>query len=860
LETLYINIAPDDFAQIEAKRQEALEHWILLTSGADFVDATLHVGRGPVIPVELRLKGDWGDHYVGDKWSFRVETQGDHHLWGMAVFSLQDPGTRAYLNEWLFMAHLRAEDVLSVRYRFVHVVQNGAYKGIYALEEGFSKELFESLQRREGVIIRYDEDLVWAYRVAYANDELVPRGVNEFHLIDEFDSNRINTDPTLSAQRDAAVGKLRALWTGEQPASEVFDIETMGKFLALTDLWGARHALIWHNVRFYYNPVTTRLEPIGFDTQPLAGGATITLDSLDGLRQSLAYGEKKGAPSPLQRAYAAYLWQFSQPAYLAWLQDRFGVEFMALREALRPEFGPAEDDTETPYVLEAPWNVLAQRQAALRELLSPYQTVYAYVLSPMPDQSTSRHPPLHIPLEIGNLLDLPVEIVGLLHSRNPHEMIPIRPEWLAADASEEASGEVAISPPDSPNVILPALASDATSIPYTRLHIPLQTLGIEPGAATTPLTPSSAIASLPDLQIVTRMWGLTRTITQTVIPRYPPPLVQGPLPPRPTLEEALDQHPYLQLYSGVSVGDLTQHEQDRNQHEQILHIASGTHIISGNLVLPEGYGLYLGPGTTLRFDVDNFLFADGPLIFEGTETMPIVLQPSGERWLGVVVMEAEAPSAWEYVTVERTSAIDQDGWILTGGITFYRSPIRLDHCRIVKTEAEDAINVIRAPFEFVESEFAETASDAFDADFSQGRVEQCSFHDIAADGIDVSGAEVQVYDVYMQNIGDKGLSVGEQSYVTARHVILEDVNFGVVSKDLSQVTASALTIRRARLAGLAAYIKKTAYGPASITATNVTFVNIPQERRTLVQTESWIDLDGTRIWGTDINVEALYAP
>jgi hypothetical protein len=859
LETLYINIAPDDFAQIEAKRQEALEHWILLTSGADFVDATLHTGQGPVIPVELRLKGDWGDHYIGDKWSFRIETQGDHHLWGMAVFSLQDPGTRAYLNEWLFMAHLRAEDVLSVRYRFVHVVQNGAYKGIYALEEGFSKELFESLQRREGVIIRYDEDLVWAYRVAYANDELVPRGVNEFHLIDEFDSNRINANPTLSAQRDAAVGKLRALWTGEQTASEVFDIETMGKFLALTDLWGARHALIWHNVRFYYNPVTTRLEPIGFDTQPLAGGATVTLDSLDGLRRSLAYGEREvilsgveGSPSHLQQAYANYLWQFSQPAYLTWLQARFGSEFTALREALRPEFGPEENNERAPDVLAPPWDILAQRQASLRELLTPYQTVYAYISSPSFNPSTSPTP--YVSLEVGNLLDLPVELVGLLINEDaggisePREMIPVRPEWLVADTLSQNSVPV-----------LPALAPDAAFISYTRLHVPLQTLGIDPRATTPSLTLSRSIETLPNLQIVTRIWGLTRTVTQTVAPRYPPPLAQGPLPSRPTVEEALDKHPYLQVYmEGVVVGDLTQHDQDTKLYEKFLHIPSGTHTISGNLVLPEGYGLILDPGTTLRFGSDNFLLANGPLIFEGTETMPVVLQPSGERWWGVVVMEAEAPSVWEHVTVERTAAIDQDGWILTGGITFYRSPIRLDHCRIVKTEAEDAINVIRAPFAFVESEFAETASDAFDADFAQGLVERCVFHDIAADGIDVSGAEVQVYDVRMQNIGDKGLSVGEQSRLTAKRVIFEDVNFGVVSKDLSQVTASALTIRRAQLAGLAAYIKKTAYGPASITATDITFVNIPQEHQTLVQTGSWIDLDGTRIWGTDVNVEALY--
>jgi len=435
-----------------------------------------------------------------------------------------------------------------------------------------------------------------------------------------------------------------------------------------------------------------------------------------------------------------------------------------------------------------------------------------------------------------------VELVGLLVNNQPRALVPIRPTWAVTDTLAVDN-----------TLIVPALAPDATAIPYTRLHIPLQALGIERNTAVTTTAP------LPDLRVVTRVWGVTQTVTQTVIPRYPSPLAQGPLPQRPTLEEALAQHRYLEVYPGTSVGrtsvgDLVQHQ----EAIKALHIASGTHTISGNLVLPNGYGLVLDPGTTLRFGPDNFLLANGPLIFEGTAANPIVLQPSGARWLGIVVMEADAPSTWDYVTVERTAAIDKDGWILTGGITFYRSPIRLDHCRIVKTEAEDAINVIRAPFAFVESEFAETASDAFDADFAQGVVERCVFHDIAADGIDVSGAEVHVYDVRMQNIGDKGLSIGEQSRLTAERVILEDVDFGVVSKDLSQVTASALTIRRARIAGLAAYIKKTAYGPASITATDVTFVNMPQARQTLVQTKSWIDLNGTRIWGTDVNVEALY--
>ena len=37
----------------------------------------------------------------------------------------QTVSTRTYLNEWLYMENLRAEDVLSVGYWFVHGVVNG---------------------------------------------------------------------------------------------------------------------------------------------------------------------------------------------------------------------------------------------------------------------------------------------------------------------------------------------------------------------------------------------------------------------------------------------------------------------------------------------------------------------------------------------------------------------------------------------------------------------------------------------------------------------------------------------------------------------------------------------------------------
>ena len=39
----------------------------------------------------------------------------------------------------------------------------------------------------------------------------------------------------------------------------------MAQFYALCDLGKIRHSYHWHNQRFYYNPITQKLEHIAFD-------------------------------------------------------------------------------------------------------------------------------------------------------------------------------------------------------------------------------------------------------------------------------------------------------------------------------------------------------------------------------------------------------------------------------------------------------------------------------------------------------------------------------------------------------------------------------------------------------------------
>jgi hypothetical protein len=233
-----------------------------------------------------------------------------------------------------------------------------------------------------------------------------------------------------------------------------------------------------------------------------------------------------------------------------------------------------------------------------------------------------------------------------------------------------------------------------------------------------------------------------------------------------------------------------------------------------------------------------------------------VIEPLGESWAGAVVLQAGRPSTWENVLIRKTRGIERKGWILTGGITFYASPITLLQTRIQGSLAEDAINIFGTHFEFYETEISDTASDALDCDFTDGLIKRSRFSDVAGDAIDLSGSVVDVDDVEVLNIGDKGISAGEASHVGVTRFVAASVGIGVASKDRSEVFITDSVIQRFKNFGLAAYTKKPEYGPAGITAESVQISG--GETPILVQTGSWIQRDGEYLGSGAVDVKALY--
>ena len=50
--------------------------------------------------------------------------------------------------------------------------------------------------------------------------------------------------------------------------SNTFEVNFLSDFFAINDLLNAHHSTAWHNMRFYFDPLLSKLIPIGFDGEP----------------------------------------------------------------------------------------------------------------------------------------------------------------------------------------------------------------------------------------------------------------------------------------------------------------------------------------------------------------------------------------------------------------------------------------------------------------------------------------------------------------------------------------------------------------------------------------------------------------
>jgi hypothetical protein len=213
--------------------------------------------------------------------------------------------------------------------------------------------------------------------------------------------NKLRENPVLWEQYLAAVELLESFRRGERSTREVFDVQKLAGFFALSDVMGAHHGVLWHNSRFYYNPITARLEPVGFDGnagQPLTGLSAFAYypPTADGGARGAYqdYWHQLFEDEVFFSAYVAELERLSDPNVLDEVLAELNPDIKAALAILWREFPHYEFSLD----------VLYRNQDYIRAVLRPHKGIHAYYAEAEGDQ---------VILQVGNLQQLPIEIVSL---------------------------------------------------------------------------------------------------------------------------------------------------------------------------------------------------------------------------------------------------------------------------------------------------------------------------------------------------------------------------------------------------------------------------------------------------------------
>lgn len=256
----------ENILELRAQQAKALADGWISEESKSWVSADIATPEGRQAG-QLRLKGDLLDHVSGPKVSFRVRLRGDAHWQGLRHFSVQAPETKGFQLEAFFHATVRHAGVLSPRYEFVTVGLNGDRVGVMAMEEHSARELLERSGRRDSVIVRFDEAALFVSQRQLGSVDASVVVLDDYRTAPPavFHAAEVEADETLRRYRRMAMSLLRGYAEGTLAAAAVFDVQELASYLAVCELWGSWHALRWHNLRFYLDPVHGKLAPIGFD-------------------------------------------------------------------------------------------------------------------------------------------------------------------------------------------------------------------------------------------------------------------------------------------------------------------------------------------------------------------------------------------------------------------------------------------------------------------------------------------------------------------------------------------------------------------------------------------------------------------
>ena len=241
-------------------------------------------GKSCKLKSRIRIHGDYKDHMIWESGnplnSLSVKLI-DGNILNVTNFKLFLPGSRNENNEIFAANFLRHIGYISPRTFYLDVFFNGTYKK-FIFQEDLRKELFESLNRKHGILIEGDERFVFRENNVTSNDLQLARISNSKSWI-----RKGNQNAKIAAQ---VLSDMNYVYLKDHFLKENFDElkfsvgdnylyidsnylfnkkfsfnKNVNEYTQVINSLRGNHSLSTDDIRFYYNDLYADFEPVYYD-------------------------------------------------------------------------------------------------------------------------------------------------------------------------------------------------------------------------------------------------------------------------------------------------------------------------------------------------------------------------------------------------------------------------------------------------------------------------------------------------------------------------------------------------------------------------------------------------------------------
>ena len=730
-ETVSFDIEFLDLQELNTRRTLALKNYSLKFIENDYINADMTY-QGEKFPVKIKLKGSTAsEHQLPKKWSFKVQLRGDSRFMGMQSFSLMDPKRRAYMMEWFYRAALKEEGIISKKYDFINVSINGSSLGLYAFDEEINKTLIERNLRRDGPIISLKDDSFWLDKAAWT---LPSNKWSDSYLSAPFEIKNSKNNIT-TKQSQEAIDLLSAFRRGELSVSEVFDVEELAKYIAISDLLSAGHGFLPFNSVFYYNPIIHRLQPLPDD----AYSEYMTNDlsfRYDGNSEG-AYLTQIANDFGFAEAYLRELNRISKRSFVDNLLLKHSKEITEIYETFTADFVSQE-------TVKIPSNIIYNNIRGLNEKLNPHVAVIANFEKLDIDGVT---------LKIATSTSLPIELISLTVD---DEFILLPCKLDKKKCVRNIKGRM------HQNVI----NYSEYEFFYPKLF---------------------DISLYPDLSENVGLLKVNYRILGSDVIRSDSILSYKAYDSLRITKDSKLMNPNYKEFNFL----------DFDEVGKIINIKQGVWRLEKDLIIPKNYTFSAGPNTTIDFINSAKILSYSPILFEGSKESPVNFISSNASSGSITVFANGKKSKLDNVVIdglvntsESTGAVTFYKSPVDIKNTRFINLKSEDALNIIKSSFSiadsifsdnysDSLDVDFGKGKIINSKFINSGNDSIDLSGSDVTISSVNIYNSGDKGISVGENSVTRIDHSEINFSKIGVAMKDSSSATINKVSIKDCDYAI---------------------------------------------------------------------------------